>query len=56
VVKKRDIKLYGDFRTKLLILASYDTLKNASDTNDPPEATVEALPHNRPEAEPYQSR
>ena len=56
VVKKRDIKLYGDFRTKLLILASYDTLKNAPDTNDPQEATVDALPNNRPEAEPNQSR
>jgi hypothetical protein len=44
IVKRHDMKQYGDFRTKLLILDIYDRMQQAMDTGEPYQTRLDPLP------------
>ena len=45
IVKRKDEKQFGDYRTKRVILEIYDEMKRAMETGVPYETRLAPLPH-----------
>lgn len=56
IVKKKDIKQYGDYRTKLIILDIYDDMQRAIDTGQPYQTWLDPPPADPRVAHPESTR
>ena len=48
IVEKRDKKKFGDYRTKLQILETYDGMQRATDTGEPHQSLLDPPPRRPP--------
>lgn len=56
VIKKRDLKIYGDYRTKLQILDIYDRMQHAIDSGEPYQTLLDPPPADPRVAHPESTR
>ena len=56
IVKGKDVKAYGDYRTKLVILDLYDRMQQAIDTGEPYQTVLDPPPADPSLAHPEDTR